>query len=337
MDFLAAVVGEEVRTIDEDLGGGYVRLAISEAARRQAKHDIRCVEDVVIELLRNARDAHATHIYLATAREGQRRLIVAIDDGIGIDPFMWEQVFEPRVTSKLETVHVDEWGIHGRGMALYSIRHNTESAQVKASDQGRGAALVVEIDTEILPEKADQSSLPTMTDNEGDTQFRGPHNIARTVAEFAHANPQIEVYLGSPAEIAATLHNASKRDWIADPLVAALDAATLSEAAADIGLEISERTAYRILSKRIAAAQRLSLVAAGPRATDPHQREFSYDELEHDARGLRIAPDDMAAFKLDLQRAFDALGEKYYLDQSEDVHVKQSGDSINATFRFEKQ
>jgi hypothetical protein len=40
--------------------------------RRQAKHDIRGIEDIVVELLRNARDAHAQRIFLATGR-GDRR------------------------------------------------------------------------------------------------------------------------------------------------------------------------------------------------------------------------------------------------------------------------
>ena len=48
--------------VEDDLGDGFVRLRVSEAERRQAKQDIRCVEDAVIEMLRNARDAHARTI-----------------------------------------------------------------------------------------------------------------------------------------------------------------------------------------------------------------------------------------------------------------------------------
>ena len=52
-----------------------MRLRVAEAERRQAKHDIRCIEDVVIEMLRNARDAGARHIYVASSREGDTRTI----------------------------------------------------------------------------------------------------------------------------------------------------------------------------------------------------------------------------------------------------------------------
>ena len=54
--------------VEDDLGDGFVRLRVSEAERRQAKQDIRCVEDAVIEMLRNARDAHARTIIMGTSR-----------------------------------------------------------------------------------------------------------------------------------------------------------------------------------------------------------------------------------------------------------------------------
>ena len=44
-------------SVEEDLGNGYVRLKISEAERRQALQDINCVEDIIVELLRNSRDS----------------------------------------------------------------------------------------------------------------------------------------------------------------------------------------------------------------------------------------------------------------------------------------
>lgn len=56
--------------VEDDLGDGFVRLRVSEAERRQAKQDIRCVEDAVIEMLRNARDAHARTIIMGTSRFG---------------------------------------------------------------------------------------------------------------------------------------------------------------------------------------------------------------------------------------------------------------------------
>ena len=64
-DFIDDVCGESRLRVEDDLGDGFVRLRSSEAERRQAAQDIRSSEDVVIELLRNARDAGASRIYLA--------------------------------------------------------------------------------------------------------------------------------------------------------------------------------------------------------------------------------------------------------------------------------
>ena len=83
-DFVARMGGERSLRVEENLGEGYVRLRVAEAERRQAKHDIRCVEDMVIELLRNSRDAGAKRIYLATSREGDLRTTTILDDGSGV-------------------------------------------------------------------------------------------------------------------------------------------------------------------------------------------------------------------------------------------------------------
>lgn len=48
---------------------------------RQAKHDIQHVEDIVIEMLRNARDAGADKVYLATTKEDGVRTLVFLDNG----------------------------------------------------------------------------------------------------------------------------------------------------------------------------------------------------------------------------------------------------------------
>ena len=65
ISFIASMSGEGNLRVEENLGEGYVRLRVSEAERRQAKHDIQHVEDIVIEMLRNARDAGADKVYLA--------------------------------------------------------------------------------------------------------------------------------------------------------------------------------------------------------------------------------------------------------------------------------
>lgn len=67
-------------------------LRAAEAQRRQAKQDIRSSEDVIIELLRNARDAHATTIFIASWTEGEKRHITILDDGDGIPSDMHSTV-----------------------------------------------------------------------------------------------------------------------------------------------------------------------------------------------------------------------------------------------------
>ena len=152
LNFITSVSGDDFLKVEENLGDGYVRLKVSEAERRQAKHDIRCSEDVVVELLRNSRDAHAGRIFLANSREGDLRTFTIVDDGVGIPSAMQERVFEPRVTSKLETMVVDHWGVHGRGMALYSIRSNAAEARICLSELHKGTALTVATDAAVLGE-----------------------------------------------------------------------------------------------------------------------------------------------------------------------------------------
>ena len=67
-DFIEAVTGDTHLRVEDDLGCGFVRLRSAEAERRQAKHDIRGTEDIVIEMLRNARDAHAKLIFVAISQ-----------------------------------------------------------------------------------------------------------------------------------------------------------------------------------------------------------------------------------------------------------------------------
>ena len=161
VSFVASMGGERQLRVEENLGEGYVRLRVAEAERRQAKHDIRCVEDVVIEMLRNARDAGARHIYVATTRVGNLRTTTMLDDGSGIPADMQSRIFEARVTSKLESVRMDRWGVHGRGMALYSVKENTVSAEVMSSALGKGSSIRVVTDADVLSERADQSSWPS--------------------------------------------------------------------------------------------------------------------------------------------------------------------------------
>lgn len=357
-EFVEQVCGEGRLRVEDDFGGGFVRLRSSEAERRQAKHDIRCSEDVVIELLRNARDAHARSIFLACSREGNARRFCIIDDGEGIPEHMHRLVFEPRVTSKLDTVHTDRWGVHGRGMALFSIASNAKSACVVASEAGKGCSIAVETDLAALPEKTDQSTAPTFSyDAEGKREARGPRNIMRMVYEFADEHKsELSVYFGSPTEIAATLYAygvatvpRSVRAFceneheltVPKRLALASDPADFAERARALGLDMSDRSARRILDGAIrpldSVAEIIEAQSGSAVDAQPAARPRSRSSLLRDARGLKIAQSDLNEFSENLADAWRDLAERYYLDAGVSPVIRVSHDGVHVFFPAEKQ
>ncbi len=355
--FVENVCGDSHLRVESDFGDGFVRLRSAEAERRQAAHDVRSTEDIVIELLRNARDAHATSIFLAVIREGNRRRLVMADDGDGVPPSMHERVFEPRVTSKLDTMHLDKWGVHGRGMALYSIAANAETARIAASDKGKGSSFVVETDLERLGEKADQSTFPSFERTEsGSVVVRGPKNILRTACEFAlECRSACTVYLGSATDVAATLYafglsalTSSVRAFCTDSselpvckrLSVAPDPSSLAEEANRLGLPLSERSARRIMEGEIAALDpllsrvRIDVKRDGEdrlRRPVPRQAASSAD-----ARGLKVHPDDIASFSARVSDAFSDIARDYYLEADVRPEVKVGKDAIRIVIPIEK-
>ncbi len=351
VDFVADVLGEDSLRVEDILGDGFVRLRVSEAERRQAKHDIRCVEDCVLELLRNARDAGSARIFLATSREGSIRYLTCIDDGCGIPPEVGERIFDARVTSKLDTMCMDQWGVHGRGMALFSIRQNARSARLCSSEPERGSAFAVELDCTEIPERADQSMWPQVSHaaDAAPHVIRGPHNIVRTAVEFAlDVCPGLQVYIGSPTEILTTMVAGARRlEQRNDSLLSAhdddlplwmlpgraSDARDLVQRTEALGLEVSERTAYRILNGELTP---LSSVAE---AVWPSARHSSPDEesVLADQRGLSVAPHDLDDFSDRLEDAFKILGERYYLTLKDHPHIRIHRDTVTVSFDIEKQ
>jgi hypothetical protein len=350
IDFVTSVSGDGYLKVEESLGDGYVRLRVPEAERRQAKHDIRSFEDIVIELLRNARDAHAQRIFVATARDGSLRTLTMIDDGVGIPAALHDTVFEPRVTSKLETMVMDRWGVHGRGMALFSVRENVQEAKVAASSPHKGAAVTVLADTAELSERADQSTWPTVEPGETGSLHvvRGPHNIVRRLVEFACEHPELELYLGTPTEILATLHALGRRHLdVADLLfcddlerlvvwqrpAACADAAELGDVADAIGLAVSERTAHRILAGELSSLEPLLTQLMG--AEEPEAKPTP--DIYRDRRSLHIHHGDIVAFRKELTRAFDLLAERYYLSLRGEPKVTIGRDAITVRFPVDKE
>jgi hypothetical protein len=351
LEFVSSVSGDTYVKVEENLGDGFVRLKISEAERRQAKHDIRSFEDIVVELLRNARDAHAHRIFVANTREGDVRTLTVIDDGVGVPEHLHDKIFEPRVTSKLDTMVTDRWGVHGRGMALFSVRSNVVEARVAASEAHRGMALRVVSHTSELSERADQSTWPTLEPDENGRLkvTTGPHNIVRRVVEFACEHPELDVYLGTPTEIVATLYEQARATLDASQLLfcddpAALPvwqrpaacgeaASALVEITASIGVPVSERTAHRVLAGELSPLESVLTLAAPPPEAEEHKRPDIY----RDRRGLRVHHGDLDAFRRRLQDAFDPLADQYYVHLKGDPRVSVGRDSITVRFEIEKE
>lgn len=354
--FVDEVCGSRLR-VEDDLGDGFVRLRSAEAERRQAAHDIRSTEDIVIELLRNARDARALNIFLAVSREGTRRRLTMLDDGDGIPPTLHERVFEPRVTSKLDTMHVDKWGVHGRGMALYSIAVNAEESHIASSQPASGTAIVVETDLARVGERTDQSTFPSFErTGEGTVAIRGPRNILRTACEFALEHRRgCTVFLGSPTDIAATLYafgasslSSAARAFCPDPaqlpvckrLAAAADPASLAELAAGMGLMLSERSARRIMDGELAPLEplieRIELEgekgAPHPQPAVPARGAKSASAaIGVDARGLKIERADLDELAARVREAYADIAERYYLEPDVKPDVRAAKDGIRIT------
>lgn len=355
--FIEEVCGESHLRVETDLGGGFVRLRVSEAERRQAAHDIRSTEDVVIELLRNARDAHAHTIFVAFTREGSARRVVVIDDGDGVPPAMHERVFEPRVTSKLDSVHMDKWGIHGRGMALYSIAVNATRACILASDVHLGSSFLVETDLDHIGEKRDQSTFPSFQLNEtGAVSVRGPRNVVRCACEFAiDCHRTCSVYLGSATDVAASLYaygldrlSGQQRAFcddldrlpVCERLSTAADPADFARIAARLGLQLSERSARRIMDGHITPLASLTDQVRIKGVDDSSSRSESTGEqvaasaLAHPLalpKHVKVSSQDIAAFSHDVSKAFAPLAQAYYLEDGVEPAVRIRGNALHIT------
>ena len=352
ISFVASMAGEGNLRVEENFGEGFVRLRVSEAERRQAKHDIQHVEDIVIEMLRNARDAGAKRIYVATGKDDGIRTLLFIDDGAGVPLDMQDRIFDARVTSKLESMKMDAWGVHGRGMALYSIRQNALEARVVTSQVDLGSSFLVRVDCAQLPERADQSTWPTAERQEDGIYrcVRGPHNIVRAVGEFAlDAQRTCDVFIGSPTEIAATLvdHAAHALDRsqvlflddvstlpVPQRLGCAADAVGLVAACKGIGLDISERTAHRILGGSFSPLS--SVFSRLVRTREPHVKLSGSVDLARDRRGLRLSKEDVERFSRSLERDFDDLARRYYVTPAGEPRIRVLHDRIVVTFPLRK-
>lgn len=347
LEFISQLAGDEYLKIEENLGSGYFRLNISEAERRQARHDIRWVEDILIELLRNSRDAEATKIFVSSHKsEDKNREIIVIDDGIGIPSSLHQKVFEPRVTSKLDNVVLDKYGVHGRGMALFSISSAAKVAYVVSSDFKKGSVFKIKVDTNELPERKDQSTYPVIGFRNGaPVLLRGPHNAIWFLSEFSHAYPEIEVYYGSPAEIASTIyHLAFPQDndlpvdlnemYSSDGfcvwryLGAASGARDLVDIARDfLGLEISERNAYRIIQGEIKPLPSLK-EHLGLEHEDVSSERISFQRSKKVGLTRHLCREDIAKLTRVTSACAQEMAQKYFMHLPSEPKIIKSGNRI---------
>ncbi len=349
--FIEELSGNAHLRVQDNLGFGYVRLRAAEAQRRQAKQDIRCFEDVVIEMLRNSRDADSHMIFLASWTEGDHRFLTVLDDGSGVPDSMHETIFEPFVTSKLDSFRSDRWGVHGRGMALYSIRQNVETARVLASEPGLGSVFSVVNDSRVLTERRDQSSLPSIVKStDGNTVLRGPHNIIRTALEFAiDERNSLAVYLGSPSEIASTLY------WMGREALEKIgpfgslpdrlpyvhrfgnceDATALAFLAESLGLPLSTRTAYRIIAGEVKPLNTLLQAVLGNGLDNPVSKKNRKSNSKRS--GVRIAAEDLDSLRDGVANSYAPIAEAYYLEKDPGISIGIKGSDLIVRIPLEPQ
>ncbi|BBL78884.1 hypothetical protein RxyAA322_07380 [Rubrobacter xylanophilus] len=221
-----------------DLGSGFARLSGAEGPRR-APSRISCVEDALLQMLRNARDADASRIFVATTLRSRRyRTLTVLDDGHGVPEPYTELIFEPGVTSRhLSPVADGERNPHGAGLSLYHIRQN--AADARLLHPSSPTAFYAVFDTTHLPERSLQSpSRPSRS------------NLLATTRSFAARNPTLSLYYGSPAAILATLlHNR---------IIQRAGSAEIHSTARRLGLGVSLRTVQRVLRGAVRPAGRIS-------------------------------------------------------------------------------
>lgn len=236
-----------------DLGAGFARLTGPEGARRSPSR-IASVEDALLELLRNARDADAGDIYVSsTLRNRRYRNLTVIDDGCGIPDSHKDLIFEPGVTTRhlSPVLTVTDPTPHGAGLSLYHLKNAAIQARV-ASTGGPGnlpTSITATFDTRNTPEK----SLQSATRN-------SRTNLLATLHAFLEGSRQVRIHHAAPAGILATLlqNHIIQTSSIAD----SREVLAISQ---ELGLEVSLRTVQRVLGCGIRPVAPVSRSGIGPR------------------------------------------------------------------------
>lgn len=371
--FLSELKLKDSLNIEEDLGDGYVRLKISEAERRQALQDINCVEDIIVELLRNSRDAGTRNIFIGTKKiEDKRRKIYFIDDGNGIPPNLQNLIFQSRVTSKLENGIKDPYGFHGRGMALFSIKLNVDEISIVFSDRSKGASFYIDIDLLKIPEKKDQSVVPQIIKMDGDLSIiGGVNNIIKTIIEFQLQNRDINFFYGSPTQILTTMREVIRKDkrydsypkfdrweklenFIKENKVKVTEIPVLTDNynLMDIisknifNMDISQRGIQRIIYNEIKALQPLKIdLASNLReqinnlsedevGSKPDRKLMLYDESR---LASRFKDEEIRCIIKTVEDKIKELGEKYFITTGKNIEYKKANNIIKLLIELKQK
>lgn len=227
-----------------DLGSGFARLTGLEGLRRGPSR-ISSVEDALYEMLKNASEAGANNIFVASHLSRRRyRTLLLLDDGEGIPESYEKLIFEPGVTSR----HLPAGGprqtrkpTDGSGLPLHHIREKALSASVV--NASNPTSIKTTFDTTVLPESSMQSN-----------SRNSKSNLEATAREFAAESkktlPQTKVYLSSPARILATLSE--------NRIIPQTDPGRFSERARSLGFDLSLRTLQRIKRGDVPLTKELS-------------------------------------------------------------------------------
>ena len=371
--FLSELNIKDSLNIEEDLGDGYVRLKISEAERRQALQDINCVEDIIVELLRNSRDAGSKNIFIGTKKiEDRRRKIYFVDDGFGIPPRLQNLIFQSRVTSKLENGIKDPYGFHGRGMALFSIKLNVDEIKIFFSDRLKGASFYLDIDLKKIPEKKDQSVMPQIIKMDGDLSIiGGVNNIIKTIIEFQLQNRNINFFYGSPTQILATMREivrkndnyknypkfdrwdelinyVSKNNIKVTEIPLLTDNYNLMEIVSkDIfNMDISQRGIQRIIYNEINELKPLKISTDGifeeqissQNENRPENRRDKKLTLYDESRLANRFKDEEIRCIIDtVEKKIEELGSKYFITAGENIECKKTNNTIKLSIELKQK
>ncbi len=239
-----------------------------------------------MELLRNARDARAKNIYVASVLRRRRyRTLTVIDDGHGIPDRYRDLIFEPGVTTRHLDPSYEPSGLtgvpHGAGLSLYHIRELALKAAVMSTNSP--TSVTVTFDTRNIRERSLQSDTrPSRT------------NLLAAMRDFATNwvdNPlHVNLYYGKPATILATMLN--------NRIIHTTDSSTaLMDKAKDLGLEMSFRTVHSVREGKVSIARALSS-SIPPQVVGKRR--------EHNSGGgplLRLGEEEMSGIKDILGRA----------------------------------